>query len=74
MCASLAPEGLDGFYSWSVFKKSCTTGLCSVNVKAIAPKILTLSNRLQKQNGVVLQNVSIDFDYISIIYGKYLPK
>jgi hypothetical protein len=39
MCALLAPEQLDGFYSYSVFKSLSTTGRCQENMKILATKI-----------------------------------
>jgi hypothetical protein len=42
MYASLGPEGLDGFCSYSVFKSLSVLGWCPVNKKILAPKIQAL--------------------------------
>jgi hypothetical protein len=39
MCASSAPEQLDGFYLYSAFKTESIIGPCSVNMNIISKKI-----------------------------------
>jgi hypothetical protein len=42
MCPSLAPERMDLFYSYLVFKSSFITGWCPNNVSILAPEIRAL--------------------------------
>jgi hypothetical protein len=39
MCASLAPQRLDKFYSYSILNSLSIIGRCSANVNILAPKI-----------------------------------
>jgi hypothetical protein len=61
MYASLAPEQLDGFYSYSVFSSS-SIGRCPMNVTIPAPKLGALQMGFKTQNGDFLENYSNDFD------------
>jgi hypothetical protein len=68
MCASPAPERLDGFYSYSVIKNLSVIARCPVNMNLkscmniLAPKNGALSDGLLKQNGDFLENCSENFD------------
>jgi hypothetical protein len=51
MCASIAPEELDGFYSYLLYKSLSTLGWRPVTMNVLAPKI-----------GVPNENGPNDFD------------
>jgi hypothetical protein len=42
LCPSLAPEGLDGFYSYLVYKNLSIAGRGLVNITSLAKKIMDL--------------------------------
>jgi hypothetical protein len=52
MCALLAPEWLDEFYSYLVFKSSSIIDQCSVNMDIPSPKIEDLHMGLKNQIAV----------------------
>jgi hypothetical protein len=62
MCASLAPEWLDGFYLFSVFKMFSSTGRCPINMNILALEIGALQMSPSKRNGRFLGNGCNDFD------------
>jgi hypothetical protein len=62
LCALLAPQRLDGFYSYLELKSLSTVGRCSVNLNSPAPKLETLERGPKTQNGNFLENGSNDFD------------
>jgi hypothetical protein len=64
MCASLAREQLDGFYSYSEFKSLSILCHCLENVIILAPKIVVPHGVPQAQNLDFLKKCLKNFDYI----------
>lgn len=52
MCALLAPEWLDEFYSYSVFKSLSIIDQCPVNMDILTPKIEALQMNPKNQIAV----------------------
>jgi hypothetical protein len=74
MCPSLAPERLDRFYSYSVLKNLSTIRRSPASMNIPTPKRGALQKSPKTRNGDFLENSRNNFDYISVIYGRYLPK
>jgi hypothetical protein len=49
MCASTAPEWLDGFYLYSIYNSLSTIGQCLENMNILGPKIAALEMGSKKQ-------------------------
>jgi hypothetical protein len=69
MNVSLAPEHLNGFYSYSISESLSILRRCPVNVGIPSPKILALQMGVKPQNCGFLKKGCTDFDSISITYG-----
>jgi hypothetical protein len=72
MCASLAPELLDGFYSCSVFKSLSILGRCPVNLNIPYPK-QAISRWAPAKNRDFIENRLNDSDSISVVHGDHIP-
>jgi hypothetical protein len=74
MNVSLAPERLNGFYSYSIFESLSIISRCSVNMDIPSLKILALQMGIKTQNYGFLKKGCNDFDSISVTYGaQYTP-
>jgi hypothetical protein len=62
----LAPEWLEGLCSYSVLKRLCIIGQCSVSVNVLARKMGVFQVDPNTQIGY--------FEYVSVVYGDHLPK
>jgi hypothetical protein len=65
MCALLAFEWLDGFYSYSVFKSLSAICQCPMNSKILVPKTEALEMVPPKKNPAILTKTAL---MISIIF------
>jgi hypothetical protein len=61
MCPSHAPEWLDGFYTYLVFKSLPIIGWCTLNINILVPKMRAFHMGPNKQNGDILKNCSNNF-------------
>jgi hypothetical protein len=73
MCASLKPERLDRFHSYSVFKNLSVISWCLVNTNIVAPKTGALLSGPETYYFYFPENSCNDFEYTSIIYGDGGP-
>jgi hypothetical protein len=60
--ASLAPERLDGFYSYLIFKSLTSIGRCPMDMNIPAQKIRALQMGPKTQNDDLLENGFYDFN------------
>jgi hypothetical protein len=72
VCASLAPERLEGFCFCSVCKSLSTKDQCPVNVNILALRVRALHRSLQAQNCDLLDGGRNESDSCSVIYGNNL--
>jgi hypothetical protein len=56
VCTLMAPEQLDGFYSYSIFMSLTIIGRCSVNVNILTSKTEAFHSDPQRQNCNFLEN------------------
>jgi hypothetical protein len=70
----IAPERLQRFYLYSSFKTSSVMGLCPIIVSILALKIGPFHRSPQRENGDFLEKWRNDFDKISAVYWRSLPK
>jgi hypothetical protein len=71
--ASLVPERLDGFYSYSAFLSISVIGRCQVNVNIPALQIGAIHMGPKTQNGDFLKDDSNNAKETSVIYGDHRP-
>jgi hypothetical protein len=74
VCMNVHLSRLNGFYSYSVCKSLSVICRCPTNMNILARKYGVPSDKPPKQNGDFLENVYKGSDYISVLYGDYLPK
>jgi hypothetical protein len=75
MCASLAPEWLDSFYSCSEFKCLSVISGSQVNTKFPITKTRAFEILVPKYKMLAISKSALkDIAYKSVIYGECVPK